>query len=147
MAKAMNEWIFIIVGLIVIGISIYFYNTLKIFIALGGFMCLYGLGKMSYNKFKNEMFPKDDDEPVDLNKVPNPYMQKTQQQITHHNPAHSSHTAPVHKAQHTTHQRQQMQHRTIQRVQQPFPAAKYCHSCGQPVHRQHRFCASCGTRL
>ena len=99
MAKAMSEWIFIIVGLVVIAISIYFYDTLKIFIAIGGFMCIYGLGKMSYNKFRDEMFPKDEDEPVDLNKVPNPYMHKTQQQVTHHKPVHTTRTAPVHRPQ------------------------------------------------
>lgn len=142
MAKALNEWIFIIVGLVVIAISIYFYDTLKIFIAIGGFMCLYGLGKMSYNKFKNEMFPKEEDEPVDLNKVPNPYMQKTPQHITHHKPVQTTPAAAMHK-QHIVHQRPI--HSPVQRVQPS--AAKYCHSCGKPVHSQHRFCSSCGARL
>jgi arginine exporter protein ArgO len=140
MAKAMSEWIFIIVGLVVIAISIYFYDTLKIFIAIGGFMCLYGLGKMSYNKLKEEIFPKDEDEPVNLNKVPNPYMQKTT-----HATAQPLQKAQQHKVQHPQHavHKQQVQQRQMPMQQR----GKYCHACGKPVHPMHRFCSSCGSRL
>jgi len=138
MAKAINEWIFIIIGLVVVAISVYFYNTLKIFIVLGGFMCLYGLGKMSYNQMKDKMFPKDEEEPVDLNKAPNPYLQAQQSQL----PQRAQHQQPQQVQQRPVHRQQQ-----VQQYKQPHSAMKYCHSCGQPVHHQYRFCASCGARL
>lgn len=139
MAKPINEWAFIIIGLVVVAISIYFYNTLKIFIALGGFMCLYGLGKMSYNRMKDKIFPKDEEEPVDLNKVPNPYLgQQSQlpQRVQHQQP-HQVQRLPVQHHIPHRHHAQPVYH----------SAVKYCHSCGQPVHKQHRFCAGCGARL
>ncbi len=137
MAKPINEWVFIIIGLVVVAVSIYFYNTLKLFIVLGSFMCLYGLGKMSYNQMKNKIFPKDEEEPVDLNKVPNPYLGQ-QSQLPQR----------VQQPQHV--QQRQVQHHIVHRQhsqQAHHSAVKYCHSCGQPVHKQHRFCASCGARL
>ena len=148
----MNEWIFIIIGLVVIAISIYFYDTLKIFIAIGGAMCLYGLGKMSYNKFRDEMFPKDEDEPVNLNKVPNPYMHKNnkppaaQPQQKVQQPQHKiqqQHPHQVPKLQQIVHRPQQVQYKQ----QQAQSHTKYCHACGKPVHSMHRFCSSCGSRM
>ncbi|MFA6888715.1 MAG: hypothetical protein WC254_04440 [Candidatus Woesearchaeota archaeon] len=154
MTKAMNEWIFIIIGLVVVAISIYFYNTLKIFIVLGGFMCVYGLGKMSYNQMKDKMFPKDEEEAVDLNKVPNPYVQSQQsqqsqlpqQQVQHQRAQH----VVQHRVQSAQHQQVQKQQQVQQYRQQPVQSqhsGKYCHSCGKPVHHQHKFCVSCGARL
>src|SRR3989339_841827 len=84
-----NGWVFISVGFIVMAVSIFFYDTLKIFIALGGLMTLYGLGKLSYDNLKAKIFPKDEEEgPVDLNKAQNPYLQ---QRVQHQGQAHPQH--------------------------------------------------------
>src|SRR3989339_639580 len=117
-----NGWVFISVGFIVMAVSIFFYDTLKIFIALGGLMTLYGLGKLSYDNLKAKIFPKDEEEgPVDLNKAQNPYLQqKAAQQMQHHQTAHPAQQQRVqHQGQaHPQHrQNQQIQYAQPQRTQ------------------------------
>ena len=161
-----NGWVFIGVGFIVMEVSIFFYDTLKIFIALGGLMTLYGLGKLSYDNLKAKIFPKDEEEgPVDLNKAQNPYLQQkaaqrpqqAAQQIQQHQVAHP---AQQQRAQHQAHpqhrqsqqvqyahpQRTQVQHRAVH-PQHNQNQGKYCHGCGAPKQPHHRFCAHCGTRF
>lgn len=160
-----NGWVFIGVGFVVMAVSIFFYDTLKIFIALGGLMTLYGLGKLSYDNLKAKIFPKDEEEgPVDLNKVKNPYLeqkaaQRPQQaapQIQHHQAAHPQQQRiqqQVHPQQRQTQQAQyahppraQMQQRAVH-PQHNQNQGRYCHSCGAPKQAHHRFCAHCGTRF
>ncbi|MBI5003068.1 hypothetical protein HZC31_06805 [Candidatus Woesearchaeota archaeon] len=161
-----NGWVFIGVGFIVMAVSIFFYDTLKIFIALGGLMTLYGLGKLSYDNLKAKIFPKDEEEgPIDLNKAQNPYIQQkaaqrpqqAAQQIQHHQTAHPAqqqrvqHQGQAHpqhrqsqQIQYTHPQRAQVQHRA---VHPQHNQGRYCHSCGAPKQPHHRFCANCGARI
>ncbi len=157
-----NGWVFIGVGFIVVAISIFFYDTLKIFIALGGLMTLYGLGKLSYDNLKAKIFPKDEEEvPVDLNKAQNPYLQQKAvqrpqqpaQQIQHHQAAHQQQRVQhqVHpqqrqsqQTQYAHPQRAQIQHRAAHPQQQQ---GRYCHGCGAAKQPHHRFCAHCGARF
>lgn len=167
--SGLSGWVFIAVGFVVIAVSIFFYNTLKIFIAIGGFMVIYGLGKLSYDKFKAKLFPPEKEEgPIDISKTPNPYLQaqkQTQQQapttqqilMQHRKPApnnvlHHKYTiarrspAPQHPLQ-----KQVMSSGQVQ-LQSPLQGSvqrshHYCHLCGNPLHRGDRFCSSCGTRI
>lgn len=153
--SGLSGWVFIAVGFVVIAISIFFYDTLKIFIAIGGFMVVYGLGKLSYDQFKAKLFPPEkEEEPIDLNKIPNPYLQA--QQVQKQAPKQLS----------STHQAYQVpqiptQHRRVASTPNLHPkynvsrsyssplqrSHHYCHLCGNPLHRDDRFCSSCGTRI
>ena len=168
-----NGWVFIGIGFVVIAISIFFYDTLKIFIAIGGIMTLYGMAKISYDQFKAKMFPKEEEEaPIDLDKAENPYIkqekakqaayqQQLQQQRTQHaqmqrqqHPTNnqSQQRQATHPIQHQTpHQQHPQQKQAIQQ-QQRHPAqqqarGKYCHNCGTVIHAHHRFCNACGARV
>lgn len=156
--SGISGWVFIIIGLIVIAVSIFFYDTLKIFIAIGGFMVLYGLGKLSYDKLKESLFPKEEEEePVNLDKVPNPYLQRQQQRAQQ---------LPAPAAQQVLAQHQRpMQHPVVRQQYQATHAAArpvghpqhraavpshghhYCHSCGTALRSGDRFCSLCGARV
>lgn len=158
-----NGWVFISVGFIVMAVSIFFYDTLKFFIAIGGFMTLYGLGKLSYDNLKAKIFPKDEEEvPVDLNKAQNPYIKKAtqqrqqaqpQQHIPHRQPTmHQQQVQHPQQQQRLMHPQQSQQYTQPQRTQQRptqhhVTQAKYCHNCGAPKQPHHRFCAHCGARV
>lgn len=134
MAK-ISGWAFIVVGFIIIAISIFLYDTLKLFIVLGGFMTLYGLGKISYERFKDQFLPKDEEEgPVDLDKTQNPYLQPQQ--------ARPQQYAAVQGQQ----QAQQLAHQHT-RQGTAAPARHYCSACGRQLHSGDRFCGSCGARI
>lgn len=147
--SGMSGWVFITVGFVVIAVSIFFYDTLKIFVALGGFMTIYGLGKLSYDRLKAQVFPKDDDDkPVDLNKATNPYLQQKpqmQQVLQQHKRSAPAPQYPSHSQQHVA---QHVQRAPVHMQRAPAHAAlKYCHSCGSPLHAHHRFCSNCGARM
>ena len=145
--SGMSGWVFITVGFVLIAVSIFFYDTLKIFVALGGLMTIYGLGKLSYDRFKAQIFPKDeDDKPLDLNKTTNPYLQQKPQQQAPMQHVLSQHkrAAPI---VHPQQQRPSYPQQPVHRTPSHSPTAKYCHSCGSPLHPHHRFCSSCGARL
>lgn len=156
--SGLSGWVFIIVGLIVIAVSIFFYDTLKFFIAIGGFMVLYGLGKLSYDKLKESLFPKEEEEePVNLDKVPNPYLQQqraqrlpapsAQQVLNQHrkpvqHPAVRQQYQATHAAPHAPHSAALPQHRAAV----PSHRYRYCHNCGSALRAGDRFCSLCGTR-
>ena len=135
----LSGWVFISVGFIVVAVSVFFYDTLKVFIAIGGFMTLYGLGKLSYDKLKAQVFPKEEDEePINLDRVQNPYLQQKQvsaQQVLaqHRRQLPQQQYAP--RAQHHTNH---VQHRPSH--------PRYCHACGNALQAGHRFCGQCGNR-
>ncbi len=146
-----NGWVFIGVGFIVIAVSIFFYDTLKIFIAIGGIMTLYGMAKLSYDQLKAKIFPKDEDEsPVNLDKTVNPYLQQEKtKQAAHYQQIQQRHIIQqqVHHA--VNPQQKQPTHIIQQRypAQQQTPRGRYCHVCGAAVQLHHRFCSSCGTQI
>lgn len=143
-----NGWVFIGIGFVVIAVSIFFYDTLKIFIAIGGIMTLYGMAKISYDQFKAKVFPKEEEEgPVNLDKAVNPYIQQEKAKR-----AAYEQQVQQQRTQHTQMQRQQQapQHRQVQhQTQQPHAQqrGKYCHNCGTLIHPHHRFCNACGARV
>ena len=156
--SGISGWVFIIIGLIVIAVSIFFYDTLKIFIAIGGFMVLYGLGKLSYDKLKASLFPKEEEEePVDLDKVPNPYLQGQQRQ-PQRLPAPSAqqvlsqHRRPlqhpaVRQQYQATHAAPHIVAHPQHRAAVPSHGHRYCHSCGTALRSGDRFCSLCGARV
>ncbi len=133
MAK-ISGWAFVIVGFIIIAISIFLYDTLKFFIVLGGLMTLYGLGKISYERFKDQFLPSEEEEPVDLDKTQNPYLQPQRSQ--------SQQSAAVQKQQ----QAQQLAHQPT-RQGTAASARHYCTACGRQLRQGDRFCGNCGTRM
>jgi hypothetical protein len=143
-----NGWVFIGVGFIVIAVSIFFYDTLKMFVAIGGIMTLYGMAKISYDQFKAKVFPKEEEEsPVDLDKAVNPYIQQEKAKR-----AAYEQQIQQQRSQHAQMQRQQHvpQHKPVHhQIQQPHPQqrGKYCHNCGTLIHAHHRFCNACGARV
>ena len=134
MAK-ISGWVFIVVGFIIIAISIFLYDTLNFFILLGGIMTLYGLGKISYERFKEQFLPTDEEEPVDLDKTPNPYLQPQRT-------APCSQYAAVQRSQQALQRGQQLAHQGT-----AAHARHYCTACGRQFHTGDRFCGSCGTRV
>lgn len=137
MAK-ISGWAFVIVGFIVIAVAIFLYDTLKFFIVLGGLMTLYGLGKISYERFKDQFLPSEEEEPVDLDKTPNPYLQPQR--------ARSQQYAAVQKPQQAQQQVQQLAHQHI-RQGTAASARHYCTACGRQLRQGDRFCGNCGARM
>ncbi len=143
-----NGWVFIGVGFVVMTVSIFFYDTLKIFIVIGGLMTLYGLGKLSYDNLKAKIFPKEEEGPINLNKVENPYLQRaahpqrTEQRVA---PQQIQYRAAAPMQQRVQHHSQQQTQYAQQRA--AHPQGRYCHGCGAPKQPHHRFCAHCGTRF
>lgn len=156
--SGLSGWIFIIVGLIVVSVSIFFYDTLKFFIAIGGFMVLYGLGKLSYDRLKDSIFPKEEEEvPVDLDKVPNPYLQG-QQQRAQQLPAPAAQQVLAQHRRPLQHPAVRQQYQATHAAARPVPHPqhqpavplhrhRYCHSCGTALRHGDRFCSLCGTRI
>lgn len=141
-----NGWVFIGIGFVVIAVSIFFYDTLKIFIAIGGIMTLYGMAKISYDQFKAKVFPKEEEEgPVDLDKAVNPYIQQEKAKQA----AYQQQLQQQRTQQHAQMQRQQQtpQHRHQTQQQTRGPQGKYCHNCGTIIHAHYRFCNACGARV
>ncbi len=124
-ASDINGWVFICIGFVVIAVSIFFYDTLKFFIIIGGIMTIYGLGKLSYDKVKTQLMPKEEEWPMDLNKTPNPYIQDQQKQ------------------QQNMQRHSQQQRQMTQTVMQ----GRYCGSCGSSVAVHHRYCTQCGNKV
>lgn len=166
-----NGWVFIGIGFVVIAVSIFFYDKLKIFIAIGGIMTLYGMGKISYDQLKAKVFPKEEEEgPINLDKTVNPYIQQEkakqaayQQQMQQQRTQHAQmqrqqqtaqHHPIQHQVQHQSHPQQRQGGHPQQHPQrQPIPygtqqaRGKYCHNCGTLIHAHHRFCNACGSRV
>ena len=167
-ASDISGWIFIAIGFVVISVSIFFYDTLRFFIVIGGIMTLYGLGKLAYDKMEKQFLPKDTDwEPVDLNKAKNPYIEKMeqekrdaavqitgqisppQQQQQHMQQQRSA--ALVQQRQMVHGQQQHAQHMSQQQRAHPQHAQRMQHPVQQHVQRPHalsgRYCASCGSQI
>ena len=159
----LSGWVFISVGFIVVAVSVFFYDTLKVFIAIGGFMTLYGLGKLSYDKLKAQVFPKEEDEePINLDRVQNPYLQQKQvsaqqvlaqhrrqlpqQNVLASRPVHGQHPQQMQR-QHASQQQYapRAQHHPTH-VQHRSSHPRYCHACGNALQAGHRFCGQCGNR-
>ena len=149
-----NGWAFIGIGFVVIAVSIFFYDTLKIIIAIGGIMTLYGMAKISYDQFKAKVFPKEEEEgPVNLDKAENPYIkQEKAKQAAYQQQLQQQRTQHTQRQQQTPQQRQAVhpiQHQTQHQVhpQQRQARGKYCHNWGTMIHAHHRFCNACGARV
>ncbi|MBI5073458.1 hypothetical protein HZA99_06600 [Candidatus Woesearchaeota archaeon] len=140
-ASDISGWVFIGIGFVVIAVSIFFYNTLKFFIVIGGIMTLYGLGKLAYDKVEKQ-FKTDDKEwePLDLNKAKNPYIEKMEQEKR--NAQMQQRPMTQQGAQQT--QQQQIQHQ-MQRPAHQI-SGRYCANCGSQIAPHHRFCTQCGAR-
>lgn len=147
-ASDINGWVFIGIGFIVIAVSIFFYDTLKFFIVIGGIMTIYGLGKLTYDKVEKQFAMKDDDwGPVDLNKAKNPYVEKIEQEKRNSGQQEQQRAvqqrAPQQMRQQQTHQ---MHYLDQTAHQEQRMSGRYCGSCGSPIAQHHRFCTQCGSR-
>lgn len=74
-----HGWIFILVGVFVVVVSV-LVDTLDPFKYLGGLFIIYGLAKLGIDRMKKVLTPPEDDGPVNLNVVENPYLRQIQQQ-------------------------------------------------------------------
>lgn len=172
-ASDISGWVFIGIGFIVIAVSIFFYNTLKFFIVIGGIMTLYGLGKLAYDKVERQFKTNDKEwEPVDLNKAKNPYIEKMEQekrnaqqaaqtkqqrpmmqqavQQTHHPQQHMQQRQGVHMQQrpiiHQQSHPQMQQHRASAQQRTQHPQQQQIQQ--RPAHQMSgRYCSSCGSQI
>ncbi len=119
-----SGWIFISIGFVVIAVSIFMYDTLKFFIVLGGFMTLYGLGKLAVATFQQKWEKVESGNGIHINEHQNPYLQQQEQQMQRGHPK-------LHQAQRHAYYQQR---------------AKYCSQCGTVMAVSHRFCNQCGHR-
>ena len=169
-ASDISGWIFIGIGFVVISVSIFFYDTLKFFIVIGGIMTIYGLGKLAYDKVEKQFILKEEEwGPVDLNKAKNPYIE-TMEQEKRNAAAQTSRqiSQPQQQQQHMQQQRAVAQHQQRQMVhgQQQHSEHMQHQQRGQQrvQHSQHpshltqqhtlrqaplsgRYCASCGSQI
>lgn len=162
-------WIFVLVGVFVTVVSV-LVETLDPFKYLGGLFIIYGLAKLGIDRMKKALTPAEDDAPVNLNTVENPYLRQAPQQQPlhphqqgyagqhathpqqHHGQPvqHSQHTAPhLQQAHHHGQQQQGMhpgQHSGVHHHAQQV-TTMYCPMCGAKNVSHANFCSGCGTKM
>lgn len=165
-------WIFVLVGVFVTVVSV-LVETLDPFKYLGGLFIIYGLAKLGIDRMKKALTPAEDDAPVNLNTVENPYLRQAQQQQPlqqqqqpnqqgyagqhathpqqHRQPHHVQQHTPPHLQQAHHHGQQQQgmhpgQHSTVHHHTQQV-TTMYCHMCGAKNVSHANFCSGCGIKM
>jgi len=136
---SINGWVFLIIGAVVAGWSLWLGN-LPFFVIVGGIFAIYGVGKI---------IVKNVTKPSNLNSA------QASQNHSHHpsnlraqtaqNTMHSAHNHQLH-AQHQDNQQNTAhthQHQTYNPAQQSV-AYKVCPNCKKQFHATYRFCPYCG---